>query len=72
MSKIVEANEKIAEKVVGGYKKIENGVVGGYTKMQDTIVGAAGQVMDKSMQSLFGKEGETVEETRERLKNGGR
>ena len=28
-SKLVEANEKIAEGVVGGYKKIEEGVVGG-------------------------------------------
>ena len=27
-SKLVKANEKIAEKVVGGYKKIEEGVVG--------------------------------------------
>lgn len=29
MSKIVEANEKIAEVVVDGYKKIETGVVEG-------------------------------------------
>ena len=27
MSKLVEANEKIAEAVVAGYKKIEDGVV---------------------------------------------
>ena len=26
-SRLVKANEKIAEKVVGGYKKIEEGVV---------------------------------------------
>ena len=32
-SKLVQANEKIAEGVVGGYKKIENGVVGGFMKM---------------------------------------
>lgn len=31
-SKLVEANEKIAENVVGGYKKMEEGVVGGYKK----------------------------------------
>ena len=35
MSKIVEANEKIAEVVVGGYKKIETGVVEGYKKIED-------------------------------------
>ena len=31
-SKLVKANEKIAEEVVGGYKKIEEGVVGSYKK----------------------------------------
>ena len=31
-SKLVQTNEKIAEKVVGGYKKIEDSVVGGYKK----------------------------------------
>ena len=30
MSKFVEVNGKIAEKVVEGYKKIEEGVVEGY------------------------------------------
>ena len=36
-SKLVKANEKIAENVVGGYKKIiaEN-VVGGYKKINET------------------------------------
>ena len=31
-SKLVEANKKIENAVVGGYKKIENGVVSGYKK----------------------------------------
>ena len=38
MSKIVEANEKIAEVVVDGYKKIETGVVEGYKKIEDGVV----------------------------------
>lgn len=33
-SKLVKANEKIADAVVGGYKKIEEGVVGGYKKLR--------------------------------------
>ena len=33
-SKLVEANKKIEEGVVGGFKKIEEGVVGGYKKMK--------------------------------------
>ena len=34
-SKLVKANEKIADAVVGGYKKIEEGVVGGYKKIEN-------------------------------------
>ncbi len=58
-SKIVEANKKIAEAVTGGYKKIEKGVVSGYTKIEDKFVDA-----------YLTKDGETVEEAKERLKKG--
>lgn len=37
-SKLVKANEKIAEKVAGGYKAIENRVVGVYTKNENKFV----------------------------------
>lgn len=56
-SKIVKANEKIADAVVGGYKKIENAVVGGYTKIEDKFV-----------DMYLTRDGETVEEAKERLK----
>ena len=56
-SKIVKANEKIAEAVTGGYKKIEQGVVGGYTKLEAKFVDA-----------YLTKDGETVEEAIARLK----
>ena len=62
MSKIVEANEKIAEKVVAGYKKIEAGVVGGYKKIETGVVEGFGKVSDKCVETLFAKEGETVED----------
>lgn len=55
-SKIVKANEKIEEKVVSGYKKIEEGAVGGFNK-----------IADKFVDNFLTKEGETVEEARERL-----
>lgn len=55
-SKLAKANEKIEKKVVGGYKKIEEGVVGGFNK-----------VADKFVDSFLTKEGESVEEARERL-----
>lgn len=38
ISKIVKANEKIAEKVVGTFEKIEDTVVGGYSKIEDAFV----------------------------------
>lgn len=56
-SKIVKTNEKIADAVVGGYKKIENAVVGGYTKIEDKFV-----------DMYLTRDGETVEEAKERLK----
>lgn len=67
MSKLVEANEKIAETVVGGYKKIEDGVVGGYKKIEKGAVDGFTKVMDTCVEKLFAKEGETVEEAKKRL-----
>ncbi len=56
-SKIVKANEKVAEAVVGAYKKVEDAVVGGYTKIEDKFVDL-----------YLTKDGETVEEAKARLK----
>ena len=70
-SKIVKANEKIAEKVTGGYKKIENGVVAGYKKLEKGVVDGFGKVTDACVKGLFSKEGETLEETKERLTSKG-
>lgn len=67
MSKIAETNEKIAEKVVEGYKKIETGVVDGYKKVETGVVEGFGKVTDKCVEVLFAKEGESVEQARERL-----
>lgn len=56
-SKIVKANQKIANAVVGGYKKVESAVVKGYTKIEDKFV-----------DQYLTRDGETVEEAKERLK----
>jgi uncharacterized protein YutE (UPF0331/DUF86 family) len=56
-SKLVETNEKIAEKVMGTYQKIEDAVVGGYTKIEDAFV-----------DRYLTKDGETVEEAKKRLR----
>ena len=67
MSKFVKANEKIAEGVVAGYKKIENGVVSGYQKIENGAVNGFGKVVDKCVEVLFAKDGETVEDAKARL-----
>lgn len=66
-SKLVKANEKIAEEVVGGYKKIEEGVVGGYKKMEEGAVGGFNKIADKFVDNYLTKEGESVEDAKARL-----
>ena len=67
MKKIADVSEKISEKVVEGYKKIEDGVVGGYKKIEEGAVSGFNKVTDKIVETVFAKEGETVEEAKERL-----
>jgi predicted RecB family nuclease len=55
-SKIVAANKKIEKSVVGIYNKIESGVVGGFNK-----------ISDKFVDNYLTREGESVEEAKERL-----
>ena len=56
MSKIVDANKKIENAVVGSYKKIEDTVVGGYQKIEDKFV-----------DTFLKKDGETIKEAKMRL-----
>ena len=56
-SKMVRANEKIAGKIVGAFGKIEKSVVGGYTKIEDAFV-----------DRYLTKDGESIEEAKQRLK----
>ena len=57
-SKLMTANEKIAEMDVGDYQKIEDAVISGYTKIEDAIV-----------DRYLTRDGETVEEAKARLKS---
>lgn len=66
-SKLVEANEKIAEHVVGGYKKVEEGVVGGYKKIEKDAVDGFNKMVDGFVDQFLTREGESVEEARARL-----
>lgn len=66
-SKLVKANEKIAEKVVGGYKKIEDTVVGSYKKIEEGAVSGFTKISDSFVDEFLIKDGETVEEAKARL-----
>ena len=63
----VSGYKKIEQGVVAGYKKIENGVVGGYKKIESGVVDGFGKVVDKCVEVLFAKEGESVEDAKARL-----
>ena len=67
-SKMVQANEKIAEAVTSGYKKIEKGVVDGYKKIEQGFVSGYSKLEDKFVDAYLTKDGETVEEAKARLK----
>ena len=59
--------EAVAESTVSGYKKIEDGVARGYKKLETGIVDGFGKVVDKCVEVLFAKEGESVEDAKARL-----
>ena len=56
MAKFADHMEKIESSVVEGYKKIEDGVVEGF-----------GKVVDKCVETLFVRNGESVEDAKKRL-----
>jgi len=59
--------ESIASGVTNGYLLIQNGVVKGYKTMESGVVNGFTAFNDSLTIKLFGKAGETVEETKERL-----
>ena len=67
-SKLVAANQKIEEAVVGGYKKIEDGVVGGYKKMENGVVSGFTKMTDGFVDQFLTKDGESIEDAKARLK----
>ena len=64
----VTGYKRIEKGVVDGYKKIETGVVEGYKKLENCVVEGFGKVTDKCVEVLFAHDGETVEETKARLR----
>lgn len=67
-SRMAKTGEKIAEGVVDGYKKIEQGVVDGYKKIEQGVVKGYTKLEDKFIDQYLTRDGETVEEAKERLR----
>ena len=66
-NEVTAGYKKIEKGVVSGYKKIEDGVVTGYKKIECGVVEGFGKVMDKCVEVLFAREGESVEDAKARL-----
>lgn len=64
---VEKAYKAIEEGVVSTYEKIEDAVVSGYKKVEQGAVKGFQKVSDKFVQKIFSREGETVEQTRDRL-----
>lgn len=67
-SKIVKGIGKISDGVTAGYKKVEDTVVGGYKAIEKGVVGGYTKIEDKFVDLYLTRDGETVEEAKERLK----
>ena len=67
-SKLVAANEKIADTVTTGFKKMSDGVVRGFDKMSNSVVNSYTKIEDKFVDRYLTKDGESVEEAKKRLK----
>ena len=65
-SKIIKANEKIANAVVSSYKAVEKGTVAGYKKIEESVVAGYTKIEDKFIDTYLTKEGETLEEAKTR------
>ncbi len=66
-SKIVKANEKIAQSVTATYQKIETGIVDVYKKVETGVVSGFNIIKDAFVEQFLTRDGETVEEAKARL-----
>ena len=65
---VEEAYKNIEQGVVSTYEKIEDAVVSGYKTIEKGAVSGFEKLTDKFVEKFFAREGETVEEARERLR----
>lgn len=68
-SKLVKANEKIAQGLTSGFKKVQDGVVDGYKSIESAVVSGYTKIEDGFVERCLTRDGETVEKAKERLKS---
>lgn len=66
-SKLVKANQKIANTVTTGFKKMSDGVTNGFKKMSDSVVDGYTKIEDKFVDQYLTHDGESVEDAKKRL-----
>ena len=72
---VVGGYKKIEEGAIEGFKKVDNGriekisdaVTGAYQKVEAAVTGTFGKVADGFVEKVLAKEGENVEEAKERI-----
>lgn len=64
---IGEVAHMAGQELADGYKKLEDGVVEGYKKVEDGVVGGFNKIADGFVDKFLTKEGESVEDAKERL-----
>ena len=65
---IEKVYKAVEEGVVDTYQKVEDGVVGSYKKVESGIVSGYKKIENKFVEKFLAREGETVEEAKERLR----
>lgn len=66
-SKIAQATENIADKVVGAYQTTEDAVTGTYNKIENGVTGTYTKIEDAFVDRFLTRKGESIEEAKERL-----
>lgn len=66
-SKLVKANQKIAEKVIGVHKTIENTVVGSYKAIENGVVVTYTKIEDHFVDQFLTRDGESIADAKIRL-----
>lgn len=64
---LADETEKVGNVVVSAYQSVENFFVDGFHKVTNVFVGAYQSVEDKCVEWFFAKDGETVEQAKDRL-----